>query len=249
MKALSPRFTLVTALLLASGACLWASPAGSVSGTVKDPSGALIPGVKLILVSLATNAQLTTVTNSGGEFQFLQLAPATYKLSAESSGFKKASVASVLVQVDQVTHVELSMEVGSVNESVQVEAVAPLLENDKSTISSVVDTRTIGAMPLNARQFLDLALLTPGAVPSQPGQQGGGFNVSGARSQSNNFLLDGVSNMDTQIGSALGNFRITDAVQEFAVQTSVPTAEFGRGHGAQRRPRAPGTRDRRCRPP
>jgi len=133
LKALSPRFTLVTALLLASGACLWASPAGSVSGTVKDPSGALIPGVKLILVSLATNAQLTTVTNSGGEFQFLQLAPATYKLSAESSGFKKASVASVLVQVDQVTHVELSMEVGSVNESVQVEAVAPLLENDKST--------------------------------------------------------------------------------------------------------------------
>ena len=233
LKAISPRFTLVTALLLASGACLWASPAGSVSGTVKDPSGALIPGVKLTLVSLATNAQLTTVTNSGGEFQFLQLAPATYKLAAESSGFKKAAVASVLVQVDQVTHVELSMEVGSVNESVQVEAVAPLLENDKSTISSVVDTRTIGAMPLNARQFLDLALLTPGAVPSQPGQQGGGFNVSGARSQSNNFLLDGVSNMDTQIGSALGNFRITDAVQEFAVQTSVPTAEFGRGHGAQ----------------
>ena len=115
----------------------------------------------------------------------------------------------------------------------QVESVAPLLENDKSTISSVVDTRTIANMPLNARQYLDLALLTPGAVPSQPGQQGGGFNVAGARSQSNLFLLDGVSNIDTQIGSALGNFRITDAVQEFAVQTSVPTAEFGRGHGAQ----------------
>ena len=97
----------------------------------------------------------------------------------------------------------------------------------------MVDTRTIANMPLNARQYLDLALLTPGAMPSQPGQQGGGFNVPGARSQSNLFLLDGVSNMDTQIGSALGNFRITDAVQEFAVQTSVPTAEFGRGHGAQ----------------
>ena len=152
---------------------------------------------------------------------------------AENPGFKSDTVSSVLVQVDQVTHVELTLEVGSVTESVQVEAVAPLLENDKSTISSVVDTRTIANMPLNARQFLDLALLTPGAVPSQPGQQGGGFNVAGARSQSNLFLLDGVSNMDTQIGSALGNFRITDAVQEFAVQTSVPTAEFGRGHGAQ----------------
>jgi hypothetical protein len=100
-------------------------------------------------------------------------------------------------------------------------------------MGSVVDTQTVASMPLNARQYLDLALLTPGAIPSQPGQQGGGFNVAGARSQSNLFLLDGISNMDTQINSALGNFRITDAVQEIAVQTSVPTAEFGRGQGAQ----------------
>jgi len=227
-----PRLLVVTALLLPTAA-LFASPVGSVSGTVKDPSGALIPSVKLTLSNTATNAHWSTITNSSGEFQFLQLAPATYSLVAESTGFKKAAVASVLVQVDQVTHVELAMEVGSLSESVQVEGVAPLLENDKSTMSSVVDTRTIANMPLNARQYLDLALLTPGAVPSQPGQQGGGFNVAGARSQSNLFLLDGISNMDTQIGSALGNFRITDAVQEFAVQTSVPTAEFGRGHGAQ----------------
>src|SRR5262249_9021045 len=118
-------------------------------------------------------------------------------------------------------------------ESVQVESATPLLESDKSTISSVIDTRTVGNMPLNARQFLDLALLTPGAVAAQPGQQGGGFNVSGARSQADNFLLAGASNIDTQIGSPLGNFRSTDAVQEFAIQTSVATAEFGRGHGAQ----------------
>jgi hypothetical protein len=192
-----------------------------------------VTGVRLTLTSAATNAQFTTTTNPQGEFQFLQLAPSTYSLAAESPGFKKSNVSSVLVQVDQVTHIELTLEVGSLTESVQVEGVAPLLENDKSTLSSVVDSRTIGNMPLNARQFLDLALLTPGALPSVPGQQGGGFNVGGARSQSNLFLLDGVSNMDTQIGSPLGNFRITDAVQEFAVQTSVPTAEFGRGHGAQ----------------
>src|SRR5438045_9455907 len=88
-------------------------------------------------------------------------------------------------------------------------------------------------MPLNARQYLDLALLTPGVLPSSTGTQGGGFNVAGARSQSNVFLLDGVSIIDTQINSALGNFRLTDAVQEFAVQTSVATAEFGRGTGGQ----------------
>ena len=224
---------LVVAALLFPSAFLLASPVGSISGIVKDPSGALIPSVKLTLTNTDTNARLGAVTNTSGEFQFLQLPPANYSLTAENPGFKRATVSSILVQVDQVTHVEVALEVGNVSESVMVEAVAPLLESDKSTISSVVDTRTIANMPLNARQYLDLALLTPGAVPSQPGQQGGGFNVAGARSQSNNFLLDGVSNIDTQIGSPLGNFRITDAVQEFAVQTSVPTAEFGRGHGAQ----------------
>lgn len=217
----------------AFSAQLFASPVGSIAGTVKDSTGAVVPSVKLILINKDTNAQLTAVSTSEGEFQFPQLLPATYRLSAEANGFKKVSVNTITVQVDQVTHLDLTLEVGSLSESVQVEAVAPLLESDKSTLSSVVDTRTIGNMPLNARQYLDLALLTPGAAPSQPGQQGGGFNVSGARSQSNLFLLDGVSNMDTQIGSALGNFRITDAVQEFAVQSSVPTAEFGRGHGAQ----------------
>src|SRR5215813_8405424 len=228
-----PRSLRSAALLIFGTASLFASPSGSISGTVKDSSGAFVPGVKLTLKSTSTNSTVNSVTNPSGEFQLLQLAPTTYSLLAEAAGFKKANVPPVLVQVAQITHVDLTLEVGSVAESVQVESVAPLLENDKTTLSSVVDTRTIGNMPLNARQFLDLALLTPGAVPSQPGQQGGGFNVGGARSQSNLFLLDGVSNMDTQVGSALGNFRITDAVQEFAVQTSVPTAEFGRGHGAQ----------------
>src|SRR5712692_4099834 len=220
-------------VILAGVVRLWASPAGSLTGFAKDPSGAFVPGVKITLTSTATNARLTATTDDSGAYQFPQLPPATYSLAAEATGFKKASIASVLVEVDQITRADIALEVGNVTEVVEVEGAAPLLETDKSTLSSVVDSRTIANMPLNARQYLDLALLTPGAVPSQPGQQGGGFNVAGARSQSNNFLLDGVSNIDTQIGSPLGNFRITDAVQEFAVQTSVPTAEFGRGHGAQ----------------
>jgi hypothetical protein len=212
---------------------LLASPTGSVAGFVKDPSGALMPGVKITLTNTATNAQLIVSTDANGEFQFPQLAPSTYSLVAEAKGFKKTTFSSVVVQVDQITHLEIALAVGEVTESVQVEAAAPLLENDKSTLSSVVDSRTISNMPLNARQYLDLALITPGALPAATGTQGGGFNVAGARSQSNIFLLDGVSNIDTQINSALGNFRITDAVQEFAVQTSVATAEFGRGTGGQ----------------
>ena len=219
-------------LCLVSAGSVLASPVGNIAGVVKDASGAYMPGVKVTLTNTATNAKQEATTDANGAFQFLQLAPATYQIVAEAKGFKRA-VSTALVQVDQITHAEFNLEVGDISQSVQVEATAPLLESDKSTLSSVVDSRTIANMPLNARQYLDLALLTPGALPAATGTQGAGFNVAGARSQSNIFLLDGISNIDTQVNSAIGSFRITDAVQEFSVQTSVATAEFGRGTGGQ----------------
>jgi Carboxypeptidase regulatory-like domain len=232
MRTFTSKAVVLLALFCLLAGWLLASPVGSIAGSVKDASGAYMAGARVTLTNTATNAKIETATDQNGEFQFLQLAPSTYSLAVEAKGFKRA-VSNAVVQVDQITHAEFSLEVGDVSQSVQVEAVAPLLETDKSTLSSVVDTRTIESMPLNARQYLDLALLTPGALPSATGTQGGGFNVAGARSQSNIFLLDGVSMIDTQVNSALGNFRITDAVQEFAVQTSVATAEFGRGTGGQ----------------
>ena len=233
MKTRRMAWVLAAVVCLFTNRTLLASPVGSISGTVKDASGAIVSGVKLTLTNTGTNAKTQATSDVNGEFLFLQLPPATYSLVAESSGFKKVNVSSVLVQVDQVTRLDFALEVGSLSDSVQVEAATPLLENDKSTVSNVVDNITIASMPLNARQFLDLALLTPGTLPAANGTQGGGFNVSGARSQSNLFLLDGISNMDTQVNSGLNAFRITDAVQEFAVQTSVATAEFGRGAGGQ----------------
>jgi hypothetical protein len=212
---------------------LFGSPVGSISGTVKDQSGAVIPSAQLTLTSSATNQVFKTTSNPAGEFQFLELAPATYSLVAEAHGFKKINVSSITVQVDQITHLELKAEVGSTSESIQVEGAAPLLEPDKSTLSSVVDSNNVGSMPLNGRQALDLALITPGVVPTATGTQVLSFNVAGARSQSNVYLWDGASNMDTQVNSNLNNFRIGDAVQEFSVQTSVYTAEFGRGAGGQ----------------
>jgi hypothetical protein len=220
---------LLTILVVTAAA---ASPVGSIAGTVKDPTGAVIPHVKLTLTNTATNQQSSLTSNPEGEFQFLQLAPSTYNLVAEAPGFKKAA-ASVLVEVDQITHVELRLEIGSVTDTVQVEAVSPLLESDKSTLSTVVESTNIANLPLNGRQSLDLALITPGVVPTAAGTQVLSFNVAGARSQSNIYLLDGVSNMDTQVNANLNNFRISDAVQEFAVQTSVSTAEFGRGTGGE----------------
>jgi hypothetical protein len=225
--------TRIAVLGLAGAAAMSASPVGSIAGIVKDASGGVIAHAKLTLTNTSTNAQMSALSNPQGEFQFLQLGPATYTLVAEMPGFKRTTVSSVLVQVDQITHVEVMLEVGSVADSVQVEEAAPLLESDKTTLSSVVDSRSIMSLPLNGRQSLDLALITPGVVPTAAGTQVLSFNVAGARSQSNIYLLDGVSNMDTQVNSNLNNFRISDAVQEFAVQTSVATAEFGRGTGGQ----------------
>ncbi len=227
------QFSAFALIVLLTAATLSASPTGSIAGSVKDPSGAVIPGAKLTLTNLATNARVEAESDANGAFQFLQLAPAVYSLAGEAQGFKKFTAGDVVVQVDQITHLDIALQVGSITETVEVSAVAPLLESEKSTLSSVVESRVISNMPLNARQYLDLALLTPGVVPGATGVQGNGFNVAGARSQSNVFLLDGISNVDTQINSALGNFRISDAVQEFAVQTSVATAEFGRGTGGQ----------------
>jgi hypothetical protein len=222
----------IFSILLVAGS-LSASPTGSIIGLVKDPSRAAVPGAKLTLTNLATKANLEAVANSDGGFQFVQLAPAEYSLLAEASGFKKFQATQVLVQVDQITHLDIPLEIGSISEVVEVAAVAPLLESDKSTLSHVVESRVISNMPLNARQFLDLVLLTPGVLPAAVGVQGGGFNVAGARSQSNLSLLDGVSNMAMDVNTPINTFRITDAVQEFAVQTSVATPEFGRGTGGQ----------------
>jgi len=230
MKKLS-LISIALASLLLSAAL--ASPTGSITGVIKDPSGAAIAGVHILLVQAGTNTHLTTTSDANGNYQFPQLPPANYTLSAEAKGFKKANVGTVVVKVDQTTRVDLTLEVGNVAETIEVAAATPILETDRNTISNNIDSRTIANMPLNARQFLDLALLTPGVLPAATGTQGGGFNVAGARSQSNIFLVDGVSNQDTQINSPLNNFRITDAVQEFTVQTSVAQAEFGRGTGGQ----------------
>src|SRR5262245_63152559 len=210
MKRLSFVSTLPLALVLLAVSAFAASPTGVITGTIKDQSGAAIPGVQITLVRTDTNTRLVARSEANGSFQFPQLAPANYSLTVEAIGFKKVTVGTVVVQVDQITRVDLALEVGAVTELVEVQGAAPILETDKNTLSSVVDSRTISNMQLNARQFLDLALLTPGVLPAATGTQGGGFNVAGARSQSNVFLVDGVSNTDTQINSPLNNFRITD---------------------------------------
>jgi hypothetical protein len=205
---------------------VFGSPSGTISGVVKDRSGGAVTGARVTLVCASNGARRATLSDAAGGFQFAPLDPAVWSLEAEAPGFKRTSIPDVLVQVDQVTRASVVLEVGELTETIEVAGVAPMARG-------VIDRRAMALLPLNGRQFLDLALLTPGVVPTAAGTQGNGFSAAGARSQSNVYLLDGISNQDTQTNDALNGFRITDAVEEFAVQTSVATAEFGRGAGAQ----------------
>jgi hypothetical protein len=216
-----------------SAATAFGAPSGSGSGLVRDASGAVIPNVKLTLVRIKTNETFTLTSKPDGSFDFPTLAPDEYRLVAEAPGFKRATLDHIVVQVDEVARMDLTLETGDVTDTVEVEAAAPLIETESNTLVNVVNQNAIQNMPLNSRNFTELALLTPGATPSAPGSQVTGFNIAGARTQSNFFLLDGIANMDIQINSSITTFRINDAVQEFSVQTSVPTAEFGRGMGAE----------------
>lgn len=222
----------VVLLSLCSGTA-FAAPSGSGTGQVKDASGAVVPNVQLTLVRVKTNEKIRLASKADGSFEFPALTPDEYELIAEAPGFKRATLDHIVVQVDEVARMDVTLQAGDVTDTVQVDAAAPLVETESNTLVNVVNQAAIQNMPLNARNFTELALLTPGATPSAPGSQVTGFNVAGARTQSNFFLLDGVANMDIQINSSITTFRINDAVQEFSVQTSVPTAEFGRGMGAQ----------------
>ena len=233
MKTRFSNVLLASVVCLLSSTQVFAASAGTVSGVIRDATGAVIPGVTLTLTSTATNTASGATSDREGQYQFIQVAPTSYTMIAEAKGFKKTTVSSVLVQVDQNTHLDLALEVGAVGDSITVEEAAPILENDKSTLSSVIDSTNISNLPLNGRQALDLALVTPGIVPTATGTQVLSFNVAGARSQSNMYLWDGVSNMDTQVNGNLNNFRVAEAIQEFSIQTSVASAEFGRGTGGQ----------------
>src|SRR5260370_13641577 len=206
-KLASILWTLLSAFLLIFAPTVLASPTGSIAGLVKDQSGAPVSGAELTLTSLATNAKTEAVSDSNGSFQFLQLTPAEYSLVLQVRGFKKVAEQHILVQVDQITHVDLTLQVGSVLEVVEVNSATPLLETDRSTLSNVVNSAEISSLPLNARQYLDLALVTPGVLPSAAGSQGGGFNVAGAGCESNAFLRDRRKDKRSQRQSRLGNLQ------------------------------------------
>ena len=209
---------------------------GDLVGTVKDDSGGVLPGVVLTSKHMGTGLERTVTTNDAGNYVIASLPVGTYELSAELQGFQKSVITGINLQFDQRARIDVVLKVGAVEETLTVAGEAPLIETDTSTVGQIMSTETITALPLNKRDYLSLSLLTPGVVPAQQGSIvaffRGAVQVNGAPEEANNFMLDGVANKDNMIQGIVLQPSL-DAIQEFKIQSSTYSAEYGHGGGAQ----------------
>src|SRR5438093_6012616 len=202
--------------------------AASIRGTVVDSSGAAVPRVSVTAINDATGVKVSTATNDEGIYSFPVLNPGTYTISAELTGFKKEVHRGIELQLNQVVRIDLALELGSISDQVVVEARTPLVENETSSLGRVVSTRDVGELPLNQRNFAQLATLMPGSNFGAAGTIGGGGRpddprprssvfVNGTRDSSNSYLIDGIDNYD-RIHTTIAIKPSINAIREFKVQ-------------------------------
>ena len=211
------------------------TPSGSLSGEVHDGAGGAVVNAVVTARNTGTNLTRSVITNATGSYQITPLLPGEYQISVEAAGFRKEVKTGVTLQVASEARLDFALQIGQVNETVNVEASAELTQTDTSSVGTVIDNRKVVELPLNSREFYGLALLSPGAYqPAQGSTLGfrGGFNVSGASEISNNFTVNGIDNNDQ--GTNAPAFRPSvDAIQEFKLLTGTYAAEYGRSTGAQ----------------
>ncbi len=238
---------LVVAIGLTLAASLLGQSAGTgaLTGTVIDPTGAVVPGVSVVVVSLETNQSRTTATGSDGAYKFSLLPPGTYRVRFAASGFKTSEVSSVTVNVTETPVLDRTLEVGAQSEQVTVEATAELLQTSSSTLGTTVGGNTVTALPLSSRNYTQILALSAGtntgannATAFGKGTQD--MSVNGNDPGQNSFQMDGVNvNNFANAGSANDSSLYAgigvpspDAIQEFKVQTSTYDASYGRNPGA-----------------
>jgi hypothetical protein len=210
---------------------------GSIRGTVTDPNSAVIPAASISLANKETNEQRTAVTNAAGEYTISSLPPGLYTLKITAGGFETLWQ-DIVLNVNQDLRVDSSLVVGQVATDPYLIISPPSdLKKDSSSIGTLIANHQIVGLPLDGRNFYELTLLVPGAAPAAQGSAGSArgdfaFSVNGAREDANNFLLDGVYNVDPKLNT-FGVRPPVDAIHEFEMLTSSYDAAFGRAPGAQ----------------
>ena len=235
-------------LFVLAFACLIFFPAGSVAqqetatitGTITDATGAVVPRATVVATNVQTNLNVTTQADEAGMYVIPSLRPGEYSVSAEGTGFRKIIRTGVTLQVAQVARIDISLTPGNVTEAVEVVGSTPLLETQTSSRGLVIDQKKIVELPLNGRDYNQLALLSPGVLPGTPRLASVNFkgvlNVNGNRTFNNVFLLDGVDNISYSNSFRGENVQLVqpsiEALQEFKIQTNAYSAEYGRSSGA-----------------
>ena len=230
----------------------------TLSGVIQDPNGRVVPDVEVSATRIETGTAVTTKTNAAGIYYFTGLIPGHYHLMVRKPGFKEIAIKQFELQVQDKLEQNFALEIGSVSETVTVEAGGLVINTTDGAVSTVIDRNFVESLPLNGRSFNTLLQLTPGVViaPTQgqgfgPGVSPGQFSIAGQRTDANNFTVDGVSanfgvTTNPQIGqsgtgtaqafSALGgtsSLVSVEALQEFRIETSSFAPEFGHAPGGQ----------------
>jgi Carboxypeptidase regulatory-like domain/TonB dependent receptor-like, beta-barrel len=218
-------------------------------GTVVDTSGASIPNVTIRVVNLGTNIKREAVTDPAGNYSLTYLPAGNYHLTAQHEGFQAQQIESVTLQVDQTARMDFTLKVGNVSDTVEVSASAAVLQTENASVGTVIDSAKIVELPLNGRNFIQLAQLIPGVQAGTPGsitvRRGRGSvgqtdaaygstaaSANGSRDTANRFFLDGIEVMDYDAMTYSFSPSV-DSLAEFKVQTSTYSGEYGGAPGGQ----------------
>ena len=233
-------FLLVLVAVTGAFQCAWSQEVtASITGTVTDPSGAAVTGAAVTATSEERGQSYTAVSNDSGLYRIAQLPVGTYSLKVEKSGFSSVSHPAFVLALNQVARVDVAMKLGQASETVEVTSAAPILETDVTQVDTIINANTNDNLPLASRNYVQLTLLAPGAVSTDPssfnngnntGGDGGRPLINGNREQANNFLLDGMDNNQVS-DNLLGYTPAPDAIQEFNLITNNAPAEFGNYEG------------------
>ncbi|HUB32634.1 MAG TPA: carboxypeptidase-like regulatory domain-containing protein, partial [Bryobacteraceae bacterium] len=233
-------------VLLCSGN-LFSQDTGTIIGTVTDASGAVVPTATVTIVATETNSRRVVITDAAGRYSSGPLAVGSYRVEVRAQGFKNLVRSGLTLQVQQTAVVDAQMEIGDTTQQLTVTAAADLVNTTNASQGQVIDELRVEALPLNGRDYLQLALLSegalegPGADRSATGanngtdSRAGGFSAGGQRTTDNNYLLNGFNNLTNDASMDDNEADIikpsVDAVEEFKVQTNGYLAEFGRAGG------------------
>lgn len=233
---------LAAALFLAAPAA--SQTTSEILGLVTDPSGAAVPGARVTATRLATNQSRVTQTSAAGDYNFPAADIGEYTVTVEQQGFQKATVRRVVVETTQKTRVDVKLQVGEVSQSVEVSAQAVTLKTDDATVGQVIENTRVTELPLNGRNLSQLAAMVAGVqygvyTGSATGLTGFpipgasiGVMANGQREINSNYMLDGVEAKEARTHTMIFSPSV-EAVEEFKIQTSTFSAEFGQGGGAQ----------------